>query len=158
MLKKIIQLIFLLTALLANNSCNSDTLKSKLTTGKVSLSDLYQIKPSIKTKQKSFKFSGSVQWKKGYSVRCFIGVWCHDTKREMPRLLKVLKEAGFPEDNIEVYLLSKDKKQPELEVKENKVFYTPTIIVLKDGKEVDRFVEHPYTSWVEDLNRVLNKK
>jgi thiol-disulfide isomerase/thioredoxin len=133
-------------------------LKSNPTTGKVTISELYQIKSSIKAKQKSFKYSGTVLWKKGYSLRCFIGVWCHDTKREMPRLLKILSDAGVPEEKIEIYLLSKNKKQPEVEVKANKVFYTPTIIVLKDGKEVDRFVEHPYVSWVDDLNRVLNNK
>jgi len=157
MLKKLIQLMFLLTVLFANNSCASDSLKSDKTIGKVTVSELYEIKPAFKRKQSTFKYSGTVKWKNEYSLRCFIGVWCHDTKREMPRLLKVLKDAGVPEEKIEIYLLSKSKKQPEVEVKANRVFYTPTIIILKNGKEVDRFVEHPYSSWVKDLNRVLTK-
>ena len=157
MLKKIIQLIFLLTALFANNSCVSDTLKSDKTIGKVTVSEFYDIKPSMMRKQKSFKYSGTVKWKDGYSIRCFVGIWCHDSKREMPRLLKVLSDAGVPDDKIDIYLLSKSKKKPEVEVKANRIFYTPTIIVLKNGKEIDRFVEHPYSTWVKDLNRVLTK-
>ena len=106
-MKQLLQLIFLLTALLANSSCGTDTLKSDSSIGKITISELYQMKPSFKSKQKAYKYSGTVEWKTGYTLRCFIGVWCHDTKREMPRLLKVLNDANVPEESIEVFLLSK---------------------------------------------------
>ena len=157
MLKQIRNLILLVTVLLANSSCFSDSLQTKNKIGLVTVSELYEIKPVLKEKQKRYSYTGTLKWSSEYSLRCFVGTWCHDTKRELPRILKVLDEANFPEKNIEIILLSKNKKEPSKEVKQHRVFYTPTIIVLKNGVEVERFVEHPYSNWVDDLNRVFSK-
>lgn len=157
MLKQIRNLILLTTVLLANSSCFSDSLQTKDKVGFVSVSELYKLKPILKEKQKRYTYSGTLEWSPEFSIRCFVGTWCHDTKRELPRILKVLDEAEFPEEKIEIILLSKNKKEPSKEVKQYRVFYTPTIIILKNGVEVERFVEHPYSNWVDDLNRVFSK-
>jgi len=139
-------------------SCSEDFLLQKEHVGKVSVKELFKLRKNWVAKKDHFKFSGEIEWKPEYSVRAYIGTWCHDSKREIPRLMKVLESSGIPEDSIEIYLVSKNKKMPEKEILSDRIFYTPTILILKHGKEVERFVEHPFSSWVNDLNKVLGQE
>lgn len=86
-------------------------------------------------------------------VLIVFGLWCHDSQREIPRLLKLLSEANNP--NIEVAMISVgyDKVIPESANQHNvSIKYTPTVIVFdQEGKELKRFVERPNTLWATDL-------
>ncbi len=42
---------------------------------------------------------------KGYEITVFLGTWCGDSKREVPRFFNVLEAAGFPAayiDNLQI--------------------------------------------------------
>ena len=83
---------------------------------------------------------------KDYTIKAFYGTWCGDSKKEMPRFYKLIEAAKFPKNQLEVYALSntKDayKQGPNGEEKGYNIHRVPTFIIYKDGKEVNRIVEH----------------
>ncbi|MEM1340441.1 MAG: thioredoxin family protein [Bacteroidota bacterium] len=90
----------------------------------------------------------------------FLGTWCGDSKREVPRVLKILDTANFPNDKLTLIALDKRKesykKSPGGEEKGWNITRVPTLILLQDGKEVNRIVERPVSSWEEDLQTILS--
>jgi thiol-disulfide isomerase/thioredoxin len=94
-----------------------------------------------------------VQWK-DYTVEIYFGTWCGDTKREMPRFLKIMDRVGFDSKKIKFIAVDsgKDYKQsPGGETLSKGIYRVATFIVLKNGKEVNRIVEHPVQSLERDL-------
>lgn len=93
------------------------------------------------------------------SVRIFFGSWCGDSKRELPRMMKVLKAAGFPEKNIQligVYdSLPVYKQSPNREEKGVNIYRVPTFVVYQKEKEVGRIVEYAVESLERDLARIM---
>ena len=89
------------------------------------------------------------------SVLMFFGTWCHDSEREVPRLLKLLETAGLNEDKLTLIALDYRKREPEGRATKFNVRYTPTAIFLRDGEEVARIVERPNTSLYEDIKAMF---
>jgi thioredoxin 1 len=85
------------------------------------------------------------------SVLLFFGTWCHDSEREVPRLLKLLEAADLSEDKLTLIALDYRKREPEGRAREFNVRYTPTAIFLRAGAEVGRIVERPNASLAEDI-------
>lgn len=86
-------------------------------------------------------------------VLIVFGLWCHDSQREVPRLLKLLSEANNPNIEVEMISVGYDKKIPESANQYGvSIKYTPTVILFdQQGKELKRFVERPNTLWATDL-------
>ncbi|MBT8209669.1 MAG: thioredoxin family protein, partial [Eudoraea sp.] len=82
---------------------------------------------------------------KEFNILLFMGTWCSDSQREVPRFMKILEKAGFPEDQLKMVAVDKRdefyKKSPGGEEQGRNIEYVPTIIFLKDGKEAGRIVE-----------------
>lgn len=99
---------------------------------------------------------------KNYELKLFLGTWCGDSKREMPRIMKILQEAKFPMENLEIIALDRRKgfykKSPGGEEKGLNIIKVPTLIFFKDAKEVNRIVESPIASLEEDMLSILNSK
>ena len=89
------------------------------------------------------------------SVLLFFGTWCHDSEREVPRLLKLLETAGLSEDKLKLIALDYRKREPEGRATKFNVRYTPTAIFMRDGKEVGRIVERPSTRLYEDIKAMF---
>lgn len=89
------------------------------------------------------------------SVLLFFGTWCHDSEREVPRLVKLLETAGLSEDKLTLIALDYRKREPEGRATKFNVRYTPTAIFLRDGEEVGRIVERPNTSLYEDIKAMF---
>ena len=45
------------------------------------------------------------------SIKVFMGTWCHDSKREVPRFYKILDELNYNYANFKIIGLTKDKKR-----------------------------------------------
>ncbi|WP_420571606.1 thioredoxin family protein [Kordia sp.] len=100
---------------------------------------------------------------KKYTITVFMGTWCGDSKREVPKFYKVLEAANFSEDKLRVVGLnnarSNYKQGPNGEEKGLNIHRVPTFIVYdKKGKEIGRIVEHPVESLEADLLRICRKK
>ncbi|MEO8499860.1 MAG: thioredoxin family protein, partial [Vicinamibacteria bacterium] len=92
-------------------------------------------------------------------VEAYFGTWCGDSRRQIPRLMRLLDMEGFDEARLSLIALSdrpmEFKQAPGHPEAKRQVHRTPTIIVLKDGAEVGRIVETPATSLEGDLLAIL---
>ncbi len=91
-----------------------------------------------------------------YKIKVFMGTWCGDSKREVPKLYKLLDQSGYNMNNIEMQAVKHDKTLPDDLQKEYGVHHVPTIIFYKDGKEVNRFVEYPQENFEEDIAKIVS--
>lgn len=84
-------------------------------------------------------------------IKVFFGTWCHDSQREVPRLIKLLEEADNSQISLWLYGLDLDKQDPEGLADKHNVKYTPTIIFEVKGSETLRSIERPEENWVDDI-------
>ncbi|NTS40822.1 thioredoxin family protein [Flavisolibacter sp. BT320] len=80
--------------------------------------------------------------KDSLSFLVFGGTWCDDTKHLMPNFLLTADAAGIPTNHITMIGVDRDKKSLFNLTETFNVTLVPTIIVLKNGKEIGRVVEY----------------
>ena len=94
-----------------------------------------------------------------HEVVLFLGTWCGDSKREVPRMLKILETANFPEERLKIVALDrrKDNYKKGLNGEEKgwDIKRVPTLILLKNGVETNRIVERPVDTLEEDMLAIL---
>ncbi len=97
--------------------------------------------------------------RRGVTLTLFFGTWCGDSKREVPRMLKLLDEAGLPRDSIELVAVDsadgQAKRSPGGEERGLEIYRVPTLIVRRGGTEIARIVEFPVLSLERDLLAIL---
>jgi thioredoxin 1 len=96
------------------------------------------------------------QWPKALQIDVYFGTWCHDSEREVPKLLKLLK--ANKDITSTLIALDYQKEDPQALAKESQIKYTPTIIVYRDKskkEELGRIIERPNKSLIEDINQLL---
>ncbi|MBO7923018.1 thioredoxin [Alteromonas sp. KS69] len=79
------------------------------------------------------------------------GTWCHDSEREVPRLLKTLDASGLDVPQFTLFAVDRKKSDPEGVAEKHGLKYTPTFILMRDGEEIGRVVERAETSLTQDL-------
>lgn len=87
---------------------------------------------------------------KGKDVTVFMGTWCDDSQREVPRLSNVLSLSNF-NGEFNMYAVSRDKDTPDGDEKGKNIEFVPTIIISENGKEIGRFVESAQETLEKDL-------
>ncbi len=99
---------------------------------------------------------------KDISIQLFLGTWCGDSRREVPRMLKLLDDLDFPGKNLQLIALgggdSLIKQSPQHEESGKGIFRVPAIIVYRNGIELNRINEFPVTSLEDDLYAILNRQ
>jgi tetratricopeptide (TPR) repeat protein len=93
--------------------------------------------------------------RKGFEVEIFFGTWCGDTRRELPRFVKTLDLAGWEQARVRYIAVDSAlpayKQSPGGETLNKGIYRVPTFIIMKNGKEAGRIVEHPVESLEADL-------
>ncbi|WOI39075.1 thioredoxin family protein [Alteromonas sp. CI.11.F.A3] len=79
------------------------------------------------------------------------GAWCHDSEREVPRLLKTLDASGLDAPQFTLFAVDRKKSDPEGMAEKHALKYTPTFILMRNGEEIGRVVERAETSLTQDL-------
>ncbi len=94
-------------------------------------------------------------------IEIFLGSWCGDSKREVPRMMKLLQAASFDTSNIQLVFVNNDEKQykqsPQHEERKKFIHHVPTFIVYENDTEINRIVESPIESLEKDLLVILSK-
>ncbi len=97
---------------------------------------------------------------KQYNIIAFMGTWCGDSRREVPRFYKILDAANFPMNQLTMIAVSSQpdmyKQSPDHEERGLNIHRVPTFIFYKKGKEINRIVESPIKSLEEDIVSIIN--
>lgn len=94
----------------------------------------------------------------GVTFKVFLGSWCEDSQREVPALFKILDQAGYSTEAVELIAVDHDKIIPQQYMEDYGVEYIPSIIIMKDNSELKRIVEYPVGTLEEDLLTILEGK
>lgn len=105
--------------------------------------------------------SSDASWVEGLqevNVRIILGTWCGDSKRWVPKFVKMWDSLGLDRSQLEMVAISnteEDYKQgPNGEEIGLGIHRVPTFIFEKDSKEIGRIVEQPTTSLETDLAQI----
>lgn len=93
-----------------------------------------------------------------YEMVVLFGSWCSDSHLQLPHLYKIVQDAQMPPEKVTLYGFDRAKKARDTE---DRIFHlerVPTIIVLKNHREVGRIVETPRKSLEKDLVEIIEKE
>lgn len=88
-------------------------------------------------------------------ILAFIGTWCPDSRRDVPRLLKALQLAANPKIKLRIYGLDYTKRDKAGLTEKYNIQYVPTFVFLSQGKEIGRIVEVPERSVEQDFVKIV---
>lgn len=89
----------------------------------------------------------------------FLGTWCEDSHIIIPKLFPFLDASGFSNERITLVGVDRNKKTISHLAEAFDVINVPTIIVMKQGKELGRVVEYGRYGMVEkDLAEIVERK
>lgn len=99
---------------------------------------------------------------KGKQIDIFLGTWCGDSRREVPRMMKILTQAGVQQQQIRLIFVSNEsnsyKQSPQHEEAGKNIKRVPTLIVYENEKEMGRIIEYPVVSLEKDLLSILRQE
>lgn len=97
--------------------------------------------------------------KDSINIVAFGGTWCGDTKYILPKFFVLADAAGLSPDRVTMLGVDRSKKTIHHLAEAFGITNVPTIIVMKNGKEVGRVVEYGRTGLFDkDLAEILGKK
>ena len=97
--------------------------------------------------------------KDGVQLVIFLGTWCEDSHVIIPKLFPFLDAAVFSTDHVTLIGVDRNKKTVSHLTDAFNVKNVPTVIVMKEGKELGRVVEYGRTGMVEnELAEIVGKK
>lgn len=107
-------------------------------------------KPNTKAVDGLRKFADSIQ------LLVFMGTWCEDSHNVIPKFFTLLDSSAFPKDRLSLIGVDRAKKTLSHLAEALDVKNVPTIIVMKNGKEMGRVVEYgKYGMFDMELGEIL---
>ena len=93
------------------------------------------------------------------NIIAFGGTWCDDTKYILPKFFMLADAAGLSQDHVTIVGVDHDKKTIQHLSEAFGITNVPTLIVMRNGKELGRVVEYGHTGLFDkDLAEILSKK
>jgi hypothetical protein len=89
------------------------------------------------------------------NIKIVSGTWCSDSRRELPRLFKILDSIQYPTESVVIISVNRDKVGLEDEVEGLQIDFVPTIIFSKENKELGRIIEMPFETLEKDMLEIL---
>lgn len=93
---------------------------------------------------------------KEVTIKAFMGTWCGDSQEQTPVFYKILDEADFNYNQLEMITVNTSKSTPDNLQEGYNIERVPTFIVYKNDKEIGRFVEYPRESVEADLLKIVS--
>jgi thiol-disulfide isomerase/thioredoxin len=92
------------------------------------------------------------------TIKIVMGTWCPDSRREVPRFMRVLYIWQFPAEKLTILGVDNAKLCPIGDFDKLNIQRVPTFILYKNNIEVGRIIENPVTSLEQDMVNILTKK
>jgi len=93
--------------------------------------------------------------KDGVTIKIVMGTWCPDSRREVPRFMRVIDVWQFPVSKITFIGVDDAKQSPVGEYVSLDIMRVPTFIIYKNNIETGRIIENPTTSLEQDMVNIL---
>lgn len=97
----------------------------------------------------------AVKQLQGTTMTVLFGIWCHDSVREVPRLLKVIDVAKVSHIDLRLIAVNQQKQEPTGLFRRLNLRYTPTFILFDGEEEMGRVIEKPLKSLGQDLSDLI---
>ena len=95
--------------------------------------------------------------KDNLSIKIVMGTWCPDSRREVPRFMRILDLWKFPPDKLTFIGVDESKLSPVGEYESLNIQRVPTFIFYKNNIEAGRIIEVPQTSLEQDMVNILTR-
>ena len=147
------KILFTVFFFVVNIFAETDNHSRKNILGDTTTDILFKQYPIFKSKYKSYEVNTMYDLSiiRDMDFVIMFGTWCHDSKREVPRMLRILDSAGIRPEQISLIGVDANKEEPKGREKIYNLKNTPTLVLLKNGKEVGRIIERPNVSLEADL-------
>lgn len=96
------------------------------------------------------------------TIDIFLGTWCGDSRREVPKFMKMLNSIGFNNNNVNLIFVDNAdenyKKSNKGEEVGKNIHHVPTFIIYDEKKnEMGRIVETALESFEKDVATIVSK-
>jgi thiol-disulfide isomerase/thioredoxin len=91
------------------------------------------------------------------SIKIVLGTWCPDSRREVPRFMKIIDLWGFPSEKLIFVGVDNSKIAPVGGYDTLAIERVPTFIFLQNKVETGRIIENPVTSLEQDMLNILTR-
>ncbi len=96
------------------------------------------------------------------SITVFMGTWCGDSKREIPRIIKSLESVDFDFSKLKLVCVDRTfqnyKQSPGREEAGLNIHRVPTILFHNENTELGRIVESPRKSLEQDMVDIVRNE
>ena len=86
-------------------------------------------------------------------IKIVMGTWCSDSRREVPRFIKILDLVDFNDSNLTIINVDRQKKGLTDETEGLNIEFVPTFIIYNNDIELGRIIETPKDTLEKDLNK-----
>lgn len=93
----------------------------------------------------------------GLTIKIILGTWCPDSRREVPRFMRILDLWKFPMNNLTFIGVDDARLSPVGEYEKLDIQRVPTFIIYKNNIETGRIIENPSTSLEQDMVNILTE-
>ncbi|MCB0283116.1 MAG: thioredoxin family protein [Calditrichae bacterium] len=133
---------------------------SEMLYGEISEEQLYFDYPNWKEMEVQYNPNPDVtakisEFKGNLNVQVFLGTWCGDSRRNVPRFLKSI--ANTDNLHLQIWAVDRHKKLDNALTEKYQIKRVPTFIFLNDTVEIGRITEHPVKTIEEDILEILNR-
>jgi hypothetical protein len=147
--------LVLLSTLLISCGSGPPLPKSEPFSGVISANQLITQYPQFRAAYEQYQPSlaeiNAVKLLSGKSLLILFGTWCHDSAREVPKLLKLIDLSTVELESLSLHGFNYNKQGPTNLQQQYDLKYLPTIILLQGEVELGRIVEKPILSLGKDL-------
>jgi hypothetical protein len=88
-------------------------------------------------------------------IVCVLGTWCSDSRREVPRMFRLMQIKGIAPEKMRLIGVNSEKMSPGGETVDMDIERVPTFIFYRDGNEIGRIVESPFASLEKDMLGII---
>jgi thiol-disulfide isomerase/thioredoxin len=129
-------------------------------TNHINAEEMFSKVPEMKTEMENYQPDSEAvaflwNFDKDVKISVMLGSWCSDSRREVPRFLKVMEAADNPHFQFELFGLDRAKKDSLGMGEKFQIEYVPTFIVLMNDEEIGRIIETPTETIEQDLVEIL---
>jgi len=98
---------------------------------------------------------GLQAWQTPVDITVFLGTWCSDSKREVPRFFAIADEVNNSNFHYTLIGVDRSKQDGAGKAKAAGIERVPTFIFYQKGKEIGRIVETPERTVEDDWLAIL---